>query len=90
MKDLNGKELAIGQTVITASKDNDGANVPVLKKGVIVDLNEGTMETYTLYGETHEYRKGAYVKVKYEKSGRISTIDGYMDITDKRFCIVDE
>ena len=35
MKDLNGKELAIGQTVITASKDTEGANVPVLKRALL-------------------------------------------------------
>jgi len=81
MKDINGKNLAVGQIVVVACKDQALSNCPVLKKAKIIDLKEPT-------GNQGIWNDG-YIEVKYESSGREVTIDGYLYMTDKRFCIID-
>lgn len=78
MEDFTGRKLAVGQTVIVASK---GSSVACLKRGVIVDIKEGVLSGPAKPGER------AYIKIRYEESGKVTTIDGYMWMTNKRFYI---
>lgn len=79
MKDINGKELAVGQTVVIAS-NSTGSNCPILKKAKVLDIKEPVVVNHRVDG---------YIKLEYLESGRKVTIDGYLYITDKRFCIID-
>jgi hypothetical protein len=80
MKDVNGVELEVGQTIVVATKSNGGSNVPGLKRATILEIHEGT-ENHPLPG----------IRVKYEESGRISEINGFPGSgygMDARVCVI--
>jgi hypothetical protein len=80
MKDVNGVELEVGQTVVIAAKSSTGANVPNLKRATILEVFEGN-DTTPL----------PHIKVKYEESGRTCKLDGYPGTgygMDHRVCVI--